>query len=184
MSGPNISIKSQLKVSLSGLRKIFRLPQYILLSLAVTFVVMGAIVWLPNWRLLFDIGRLPISFFDKWKTIFEGYAGIFTNFDKFPAISIFIVALLLGITVSLITAIGINRANSARSAGAGAAAIFGAGCAACGTSILAPLVAAIGGATSVSFITYLGYTANLLAIILLTYSIFRLSQQAATFYKY
>jgi hypothetical protein len=62
-------------------------------------------------------------------------------------------------------------------------ATIGGGCAACGTSILAPLFATLG-VTSVGFLHNIGLAAAGLGIVIILYSVSKLSAQAASLRQY
>lgn len=174
-----VPLRTRLAISLRGTVSLMRRPGRVLLTFAIAFLVVSFFVWLPNVGLLFELGKLPtLSYWDKIKVFFEGLGGLLTNFMEAQAIAILLVALLVGINVALLVAIGSSRLSNARAGGATLLALFGAGCAACGTSIFAPLIASLGAATSIGFVERVGLAANLVAIGLLSYSIYRLGLQA------
>lgn len=76
-----------------------------------------------------------------------------------------------------------QKAAKLREGGRGAAGIFagiiGAGCAACGTSLLTPFLTGIGASGSLGLTEVIGTVANIVAIALICYSIFRLGLVAA-----
>jgi hypothetical protein len=181
VSGVRAPLRLQLRVSARGFLRVFSSPPYCSLALLVTFVALGTIIWLPNWRLLVVVIQLPtLSLVEKLTFFLEGYEGLVTSFEGLAALSVVLVAILFGMTVALITAIGSSRRDSARSGGGLFAGIIGAGCATCGTSLVAPVLGVIGASASLSFVQILGVIANLVAILLLSYSIFKLGLQAAS----
>jgi hypothetical protein len=180
VSGVKAPLRLQLRVSAKGIGRVFASPLYCGLALLVSFVTLGAVIWLPNWRLLREISTsASLSLGDKITFFLEGYEGLATNFENFAALSVFLVTILFGMTIALFVAIGASRRDSARSGGGLLAGIIGAGCAACGTSLVAPVLGAIGASTSLSFVQTLGLVANIVAVLLLGYSIFKLGLQAA-----
>lgn len=177
----NAPLWLKLKISLKGLVATFVRPLRILAALTIAFLVVSFFVWLPNLELLYMLGKLPaLSYWDKISVFFEGLGGLFTNFMEVQAVSILIVALLVGINTVLLISVGSRLVGHAKSGGATVLAVFAAGCAACGTSIIAPAIASLAAATSIGFVEVLGLIANLLAIGLLGYSIYKLGLQAAS----
>ncbi len=182
MSRLHVPLATQLRVSTRGLGRVFGNPVYAGLWLVVFFLVLGCIVWFPNWRLLLDVWHgQTLGLGEKVTFLLEGYEGIVTNFEPAVALSLVSMALLFGATITLIVAIGASRADRARGGGGLLAGIVGAGCAACGTSLAAPVLSAVGAGSSLAVSQAIGTIANLLAILLLGYSVFRLGQQAASY---
>lgn len=175
-----VPLSLQLKISLKGLGYVFANPVYTGLAVLVAFMSLGVVVWWQNWRLLFDfVSMSSISVSNKFRFFFDGYGGIFTNFEGLTTWPVIVISVLMGATIALLVSVGVARASAARGGGAVLAAVFGVGCAACGTSILAPVLASVGVGTSLTFLQSLGLLANFIAILLLTYSIFRLGLEVS-----
>jgi hypothetical protein len=185
MSSPlQVPLSTRLGIAGRGLGKVLGRPQWALTALGVAFLVVTFFVWIPNIELLYMLGKLPaLSYAQKISVFFEGFRGLFLNFAQWQALAIILISLLMGMNVALLLAVGVSRRGAYGSSGSLLLAIFGAGCAACGTSILAPLLASAAAATSIGFIETLGAVAQGAAILLLGYSIYKLGLQAASIAK-
>jgi 4-hydroxybenzoate polyprenyltransferase len=112
-----------------------------------------------------------------------GYRSLFTSFDNLLSVSVISLAVLFGVNIAVLTYSLRRKTASARATGtSGIAATLGilsSGCAACGTSLLGPLLATLG-ATSITAVHNIGTAFNLIGSALLLYSIYKLALQTPT----
>jgi uncharacterized protein (DUF2062 family) len=176
------SVKAPLKVrlhnALSGVSIVLKMPKYILLALLVTFIITGFIVWSLNFELLqFIVIDAPIALSEKLRLMWDVQTGIYTAYSSSQATGIILFGLLFGINAALFTYVykssGFKNIPK-KSGGAGLVlAVISGGCIACGTSVLAPILATVGAGSSV-FARELSNYLNWLGILLILYSIYKL----------
>lgn len=178
MSAVKAPLSLKLSNSLKGVTKAIKSPKYIFIALIVSFLVTGFIVWSLNFNLLKYIAfEAPVSLYEKIRLFWDVQTGIYSVYSSPQATGILLFGLLFGLNSALITYLIKNNGFKQipkKSGGAGLVfAVLGGGCIACGTSILAPLLATIG-ATSSAFTTTLSNYFNWIGIILILYSIYKL----------
>lgn len=175
----------KLKVSYLSVGRILLAPPYAALAAVAALVILGFLLWVFNLNLLAYIFTNPnISFGGKLAFFFNGYSGIFTNFDSAGAATLLLFSVLIGVNTAAAVYVSRSRIASAGAGRAGAgslvAAVVGAGCAACGTGILGPLLGAVGAAGSVALAKTVGVSANALGILFVLYGLYGLGSQAAS----
>jgi hypothetical protein len=123
------------------------------------------------------IFEAPISTLDKLGVFWDVQTGIYTVYSSPQATGILLFGILFGINGAMILRLlksGTYRALPKKSGGGSLLfAVLGGGCVACGTSILAPLLATFG-ATSSVFMNNLSNWLNWISIILISYSIYKI----------
>lgn len=173
----------QIKVSLKSAVGVFKRPQYLFGKFIIFCITLGFFVWLGNYSLLFDFLSGNSSFGDKLSFFISGYESLITNYEWLPALMILGLSELFAFNLVLLVYVLRQKAAKLREGGRGAAGIFagiiGAGCAACGTSLLTPFLTGIGASGSLGLVEVIGTVANIVAIALICYSIFRLGLVAA-----
>lgn len=173
------------RVSFLNILKVLIKPLYLALFIIFTFIVATFIIWSLNLELLgYILFDAPISFADKLQFFSEGYLDIFTTFDNAHALGILVFSVLFGVNTSVFIYV-LRRKSFAElkkhsgASGAGfAAAVISGGCAACGTSLLAPIAATLG-ATSGAFLRDLSFWLNWVGSALILYSLYHLGLLAA-----
>lgn len=180
-------LKLKIRASLRSIVAIFSRPHYILLALAVSFIALGILVWLTNRSLLASVIGDPVfSFTQKLEFYWSGYTSLATNYSMASASVLVLFAVLSGINAAMLAFV-VSRSYKEAVAGGGknilaiAAAAIGAGCAACGTSFLAPVLTGVAGGLSITLTTVVGIIANIAGVGLLLYSIFQLGVSAASY---
>lgn len=164
--------------------KILTQPSYSAIAFGVAGVSFVISVWLPNLGLIAQvIGNGTIPFVQKVNFLVSLLASIHTNFTLVSASYTIAIALLLGVNVALL----VYYIRSRRSVGAGSSAvlsvggfisgIFGIGCAACGTFILASALSIFGGAGLLTLLPFGGEEFGFLAVGLLGYSVYVLTKK-------
>ena len=174
-----VPIKTRVASAFRGFITTFINPAYILLALTTSFIITGFIIWSLNFDLLqFIWFEFPIPFSDRIQLMWDVHTGIYTAYSNVQATGIILFGFLFGINTSLIVKLLRNSNFRSIPKKSGGASLFFAlvsgGCVACGTSILAPLLATLG-ATSTAFISDLSNILNWISIVLIGYSIYKLS---------
>ena len=178
MSQIKAPFKIRLKNSLKGIIQVAKRPQYIILAAVSGFFISGFIIWSLNFDLVrFIVFDAPISVGEKLRFFWDVQTGIYTAYESSQATGIILFGTLFGINIALITYVLRNgglKSIPKKSGGAGfVLALLSGGCVACGTSILAPILATLG-ATSSAFTTNLSNWLNWAGSILILYSIYKL----------
>ncbi len=185
MSKLKIAFKLKLQISLRAIGRVLLMPGYTLVAVLTIWLSLGLLVWISNLSLLWSIiAHSSLSFTDKINFFLDGYKSLFSNFEPMAGTTILIFAILFGINIGLLAFVVKASVKSAASDGSRGvigilAGIVGAGCAACGTSFLAPVISGVGATATIGLTTFLGYAANLLGIGLLLFSIYRLGLNAS-----
>lgn len=183
MSTFKAPLKLKLGVSARGVAKVMRRPAYLILAGVVAFVVLGVVVYLFNLGLLsFFLFQSGLPIFERLLLLLSPYKNVIQYLDDPLAASIFTFASLAGINAAMFAFVRRHtpRANASKGAAALVAGAIGAGCAACGTSILVPVLASLGATASVSTVGAIGVIANMVGIALMLFSIYRFGQVAAS----
>jgi hypothetical protein len=184
-------LKLRAKVVSNGLASVFSYPSYLLIAFISALVGLGTALWSLNLELLsfvlFESGvdtGLKIEFF------FSIYQSLFSEVGSLQSLLLAIFGVLFGINIAVLIFVLKRRLKQQKSMKGGGGSMFGlvlatigGGCAACGTSILAPLFATLG-ITSLPFIRNLGLAAATLGIVIIFYSLVKLSEQAASLREY
>jgi hypothetical protein len=170
----------KLKISLTSALKVFRYPGYIVLAIFGALLASGLILWSLNLDLLQYIWfNTPLSVLEKLEFFFSIYRDIYTTYNGIEGTGILVFSLLFGINLALLVFVikhqGFSSVPKKSGIGGFAVAILGGGCVACGTSILAPLLATVG-ATSTPFVKDLAVIFNCIGIVLISYSIYKLGE--------
>lgn len=178
MSEVKAPFKLRLKNSFSGIVKTFSHPLYVMLAVIFGFLITGLIIWALNLDLLrFTLFESGFDLETKMQILWDVQTGIYSAYSSLQATGIIVFGFVFGINFSLI--IKVIRSGSLKnipkksgSTGLVLAVISG-GCVACGTSILAPLLATFTATASVS-VSELSNTLNWISVLLILYSIYKL----------
>lgn len=171
-------ISVRLKNSAHGIIKVLKRPHYILLAGLVAFLASGLVIWSLNFELVrYIIIDAPISVFEKIRFFWDVQTGIYSAYENMQASGIILFGLLFGLnTALLVYTIRSGSIKKIPKKSGGASVVFaalGGGCVACGTSILAPLLATLGATTS-TFVTSLSHVLIWISILLISYSMYKL----------
>ncbi|MFT4532627.1 MAG: hypothetical protein ACI9T8_000658 [Candidatus Saccharimonadales bacterium] len=178
------TIKAPFKIrllnSLNGVKHVAKKPSYILLAVVMSFILSGFVIWSLNFDLVkYIVVDAPITVFEKIRFFWDVQTGIYTAYSSSQATGIILFGIFFGINTALIVNViktGRLKQIPKKSGGAGLVfAMLSGGCVACGTSVLAPLLATLG-ATSSVFTSQLSNYLNWISIILISYSIFKLGE--------
>lgn len=168
------------RVSVVASLKVFLNPVYVVLALLGVVLSSSLVIWSLNLDLaryiLFDLDGVSLGV--RLQTVFwDPYWSVFSTFENFQALGIVIFSSLFGLNLALLVYVlknqGFKDLPKKSSFGGTVFAVLAGGCVACGTSILAPLVATFG-ATSGAFLRELSLWLNWAASILIVYSIYKL----------
>ncbi len=178
-----LSVKLKLAAS-NTLRIITTKPLYTLLAITAAFCMLTVIIWSLNYQLVgYILTNQDMSPLQKLRFFSYGYEALFTSFDSFLSVSVISLAFLFGINIAVLAYALRRKTASARATGtSGIAATLGilsSGCAACGTSLLGPLLATFG-ATSLTAVHNIGAMFSLIGSALLLYSIYKITLQTPT----
>lgn len=178
MSGVKAPLSLRIKSSLRGAKTALLHPAYLAVAALTSFLISSLIIWSLNLDLVkFILFDAPLSLFEKFRFFWDSLMSIYTTYSSPHATIIVVFSVLFGINIALMTYV-IRHAslrNIPKKSGGGGLflAILGGGCIACGTSILAPVLATIG-ATSSAFVNDLSLYLNLGGSVLVLYSIYSL----------
>ena len=177
-----IPLKLRSRVVLKTVGKLLRKPQYLALAAGSAFLMLGLVLWSLNIDLLtYVLFQSQVDFGQKLRFFTYVYEAIFTGFTL-QNIAFLLFSILFGINMALFVYVLRRRKSDAKAvATSGSAATIGmlsGGCAACGTSLLTPLLASVGG-VSAGFAEQLGAILSLLGSLLVIYAIFTLAEIAS-----
>lgn len=169
---------------ISALKKVFRKPKYIVLSLCTSFLVFAFAVWLPNARLIVTImGHPGISFSERVEIPITLLGSIVTNFTLLSALYTIVIAILFGIHVSMVVYMVREKIAFLRKSGLASgflgivSGILGMGCAACGSLLLTAGISLVGASAILSFLPFNGAEFGILGVLLLWISLYKIAKR-------
>ncbi len=173
----NIPLRLKLRVSAKNVGLSLLHPINLLVASISGFLMLSIIIWSLNLDLVkFILFDAPISAAQKLRFFSYGYEALFNSYDNMLSLSVIILSVLFGINTALFfKALRLRTADAKAAQTGGAAAILAVvsgGCAACGTSLIAPLLASFGAGAAAT--QSAGVVFSLLGSALLVYSIYRL----------
>ena len=165
------------------LRSLFKIStslNYALLATVTSFIVFTGAVWFPNIKLIGEIITTEsISFVDTLIFLWSLYGSVTTNFTNISLTYTILISLLFGVQVMLLThyVSRVRIKDSAKigkigitSIGGLVAGVFGIGCAACGTFVLASMLTLFGATGVLAYLPFGGEEFGLLGVALLLYA--------------
>ncbi len=162
-------------------RLVLTLPVYAAVAVIAAVVSLTLFVVSLNVPLVLDLvvgGSLPLA--SRLRVLGELYPFVGTSFNPAQGILLVVVAALTGIDIGLVTYHFREHGLDLQQGGAGVAGVvlgtLGAGCAACGSAVLLGLLSLLGVSTSLLFLPLDGLEFALLALALLTLSIYWLAE--------
>jgi len=171
-------------VTLSAFKQVFHSARYVIIAGIVSLVVFLFATWLPNLGLIWQIvSSSSIALADKFGFLFSLVGSIQTNFTLFSASYTVVIAILFGINIAMVAYYFTRRkaflkqGGAAMSMGGLVTGVFGIGCAACGTFVLTPLLAAVGAGGLIAFLPFNGEEFGILSTGILGGSIFLTSKK-------
>ena len=185
MSKVKAPLSVQIRVALSGLKVVFKNPRYIVFALVSGFIFSGIISSLLKIDIIvLFLFELPLPLIERLRVVWDLFIDVYVSYPLREAFGVLLISYLFGVVLALMTFILRRRSKSQKIPGksSGIGVAFGAiagGCAACGTSLLAPFLSAIGITTTASALQF-GFALNLIGAIIMLFSIFSLAQVAQT----
>ena len=170
------------------LTRVFSRWQYFVLATLIAWVIFTAAVLVSNVKLIYImLGQTAITLSEKVSFVFGLYGTISTNFSVLSAVATVVVSLLVGINLSLLIYYIRRRRVAAPLTKTGASVgflgmvsgFFGIGCAACGSVIVTGFLTSIGALGLLAFLPFHGAEFGMLAILLLSYSLYELCKRIA-----
>ncbi|MEX0668820.1 MAG: hypothetical protein WD061_03730 [Candidatus Saccharimonadales bacterium] len=173
-------LRIKIKHSLIAVGRVLARPKYAIVAVASAFLMGSIILWALNLDLVwFILFQAPLGIIDKFSFLVGAYAGLYTIYTSAQSTGILLFSVVFGINIALVvyTLRNIGFSNIPKKSGFSgmSMAVLSGGCAACGVSILAPLLASIG-ATSVVFIQQLSVVFSWVGAMFVGYSIYKLGQ--------
>lgn len=172
---PIRSLPLRMKLSAISLVKLLYFkPAYLLMAVGVSVVFYEFIFWFLNLGLLQYLLASPyLSIQDKFGMLTGSYSGIFTLPFSPLALMLFLVSIFQGISVSALVYTMRQERLTRRTflkdfsgtGFAGVLSVLGLGCAACGTSLVTPIVTFLFATSSVAVAEAVGLYAAMLALI-------------------
>lgn len=169
-----------------ALGQVFARPAYIVLAGVLAAAAFLLAVWFPNFDLIGEIfwsSSAPLT--SKLEIVFSLLGGIVTNFTPFAAAYTVVIAVLFGITTSMIAYLLRQRRivavgqNIALGTGAIASGVLGVGCAACGTLVLGAAFPSLAAAGAIAALPLQGEEFGILSVVLLFASLLLISRNVA-----
>jgi hypothetical protein len=167
-------------------REVLRRPAYLLLASAIALLVLAATLWLPNYRLIGAVFGTPgVVLATKLQLLASLVGGLASNYGAVAAVTTAAMPVLFGVDVAMIVYFARRRrARLARgeivaSVGGAASGAIAAGCAACGSFLLLPLLTALGAAGVLALLPLGGAELGLVSIVLLLLSIYLIARRIA-----
>ncbi len=163
---------------LFAFKKVFSNIIYLIVAVIIALIVFSLLILLPNLELLERVAASSSTTFFDFLLITIGL--IFSSTESFSALSIFYImsiSLLFGINIMMIAyRIKISKKlpqtkETIASVGGMTGGVFGAGCVACGSILLSPVLSLLGVSTVVTFFPFGGLEFGILGIIALSFSI-------------
>jgi hypothetical protein len=162
-------------------RLVLTLPVYAAVAAIAAVVSLTLFVVSLNVPLVLDLvvgGSLPLA--SRLRVLGELYPFIGTSFNPAQGVLLVVVAVLTGVDIGLATYHVREHGLDLQQGGAGVAGVvlgtLGAGCAACGSAVLLGLLSLLGVSTSLLFLPLDGLEFALLALVVLTLSIYWLAE--------
>lgn len=163
---------------------VFKKPQYITIAAIVSVAVFVFSTWLQNLKLLGFVLGSSASISTKTSLLASMVGSIATNFTVFSASYTVAIAVLFGINIALVVYFFVRRKDFFQQSRAAGGSIFGlvagmlgVGCAACGTLVIAPLLALVGAAGLVIYLPFGGEEFGLIGVVVLMVSIYSISKK-------
>lgn len=166
----------------SKLKKLFARRNYILLGLVVGFLMFIVAVWLRNFAFLRLLIASPLFAPATKIDIFFGFLfGIKESLGVFPSVLTITMSILFGVNAALFiyylrTRPRFPRRKATLTFAGLIAAVFGVGCASCGSFLLFSVLGAFGASSLVAIFPLQGQEFGILSIVLLSLSIYWLAR--------
>jgi len=165
-------------------KELFARPAYLGLAAAIALAAFVATLWLPNYKLIGAVFATPDVALDiKLQLLASLLGGIATNFGALAAFSAAAIPVLFGVDIAMIIYFlrqkraRLPRGEIAASIGGATSGVVAAGCAACGSFLLAAMLSFLGASGALALLPLKGGELGLLSIALLLLSIFLIARK-------
>ncbi len=179
MSKVKAPISLQIQAASRGFLYVFRQPLFSMIAIFAALLTSAVVLWSLNIELIgYIMFSAPLPFADKIEFFVSIYRDIFIVYQTTQAIGIMIFSAFFGVNLAMLLFVASRRGFSDLPKKSGffslLVAIIGGGCAACGTSLLAPLLTTFGIVSSAAVLKFSAYLMWIGTVFVL-YSIFKLS---------
>lgn len=159
----------------SGVWTVLRRPPYAGFAAVIALVSLGVFVFSRNVGLLLDVVVFgDLSLVSKLGIVVAMYAGVVTVAEPLASATLVTIAVLVGVNVSMLAYYvrtqDLTLRRGSGSLGGLVLGTLGAGCASCGSAVLAGVFSLVGGASAASLLPLDGLEFSLLAIPLILVS--------------
>jgi hypothetical protein len=158
-------------------RLVLTVPTYALVGLVAALVALSVFVLTQNLTLVGDVvvgGTLPLS--NRLRILVGLYPFLGTSFSAVTGVAIVVVAALVGVDIAMVAYHFREHGLSTRESGGSLAGVvlgtLGAGCAACGSVLLAGLLSLFGASGLLLLLPFEGLEFTLLALVPLVLSMY------------
>jgi hypothetical protein len=155
-------------------------PKFATIAILVALLTLSVLIWLFALESLVHVLTLPgLAASEKALFVLSAYTNSLLYIDDPIVFTRVVFAILAGISFAMYWFIRSHRHDTKmrRNLGGFTVALASAGCVACGTSLLAPLLTALGASLSVTASISIGVAGNVIGIMLMLYAIRGLSVQ-------
>lgn len=163
-----------------------RHPLLLLLSVGLFGLFLTVLLWIFNLSLLgYVITTQDLAANEKVSFVAGIYESLFTNFDTAQAVLLVVFATLFAINITMLIYVIKTKGKKLRagqkssSAASAFLAVIATGCAACGTSIITPLLLSLGASSTAALSSTIGIVVGYLSLLLVLYSIYSLGAAVA-----
>lgn len=176
----------KLKLSFGAIGRLLLRPAYLIAAVLIALLTLGVVLWAFNLNLLrYILSEPTLMVIERLWFLVSIYGSVLTNFESLVAVSLVLFSALFGINLAALIFVikqkGKIVSSGGKSAGGIITAIIGAGCAACGTSIISPVLAALGASGSIALAQSVGLAINIASIIIMFFSIYASGKLVANF---
>lgn len=176
----------KLKLSFGAIGRLLLRPAYLIAAVLIALLTLGIVLWAFNLNLLrYILSEPTLMVIERLWFLVSIYGSVLTNFESLVAVSLVLFSALFGINLAALIFVikqkGKIVSSGGKSAGGIITAIIGAGCAACGTSIISPVLAALGASGSIALAQSVGLAINIASIIIMFFSIYASGKLVANF---
>ena len=159
-------------------KEVFRDIRYIAVAFGFGFLAFALSLWLHNLRLVADVIASPLfALPDKVLFLTRLLGGIVTNTTPLSAVLITIMSIVFGVNASLLIYSLVQRSavvggigTKGMTLGGIVSAVFGVGCASCGTYLLGATLSSLGASSVLAFLPLGGQEFLVVSIALLVVS--------------
>lgn len=171
----------QLNVRLRAIARILAQPEYALRALLYAVLIVFILQWLFAYDQLIYVFK-NFGVVEVVRYLIEGSINFYTYvFYGFIPLAILTVAIILGVVLSLRHFVAKGHFSSKKQSASAGVALIGAGCIACGGSILTPLLSSLNAGVASFYPELLSAAFLFLAVVLAVISLYEIAGIASKF---